>query len=209
MSRRVSIAAALIAALVLATPVAAVAPVQSNTDSTRTSTIDKAYALVQLKLAPLATASGTKPAPGKKVDFNGSTTKNYRAQLAAQRKEFKTWLRANLPNARVTGEYDVAVNALGVKLNGHTLAQLRTSPLVVRAEYQNLYYPLADNDPDLALIDALAAWNRVGGVATAGAGVKVAIVDSGIDQEHPCFDDAGYATRRPPSSVTRASPTTR
>jgi len=130
-------AAALIAALVLATPVAAVAPVRSNADSTRTSTTDRAYALVQLKLAPLATASASKPAPGKKIDFNRSETKNYRSQLSAQRNEFKAWLRTNLPNARVTGEYDIALNGFGVKLSGHTLAQLMTSPLVVRAEYQN------------------------------------------------------------------------
>ena len=193
MSRRLSIGVAMIAALVLATPVAAVAPVKSNADATRTATSDRAYALVQLRLAPLATATASKPAPGKKIDFNRAETKSYRSQLSAQRNEFKAWLRANLPNAQVTGEYDVALNAVGVKLNGHTLAQLLTSPLVTRAEYQNLYYPLTDNDPDLALIDAAQAWNRAGGPANAGAGVKVAIVDSGIDQTHPCFADAGYA----------------
>lgn len=193
MSRRLSIAVAVLAAFVLATPVAAVAPVKSSADATRTATSDRAYALVQLRLAPLATATASKPAPGKKIDFNRSETKSYRSQLSAQRNEFKAWLRANLPNAQVTGEYDVALNAVGVKLNGHTLAQLLTSPLVTRAEYQNLYYPLTDNDPDLALIDAAQAWNRAGGPANAGAGVKVAIVDSGVDQTHPCFSDAGYA----------------
>ncbi|MBX6723184.1 MAG: S8 family serine peptidase, partial [Dactylosporangium sp.] len=28
--------------------------------------------------------------------------------------------------------------------------------------------------------------------AHAGEGVKVAIIDTGIDITHPCFDDAGY-----------------
>ena len=27
---------------------------------------------------------------------------------------------------------------------------------------------------------------------TAGEGVKVAVIDSGIDVTHPCFDDTGY-----------------
>ena len=40
--------------------------------------------------------------------------------------------------------------------------------------------------------NANEAWTAVGGEANAGAGVKVAIIDSGIDVTHPCFDDAGY-----------------
>jgi subtilisin family serine protease len=32
----------------------------------------------------------------------------------------------------------------------------------------------------------------VGGSQNAGAGVKVGVIDSGIDKSHPCFDDTGY-----------------
>ncbi len=38
----------------------------------------------------------------------------------------------------------------------------------------------------------MEAWAQGGGAANAGAGVKVAIIDSGIDVNHPCFSDAGY-----------------
>src|SRR5439155_26904358 len=54
------------------------------------------------------------------------------------------------------------------------------------------YYPTDDNDPDLSIIHAQEAWAQGGGPANAGAGVKVAIVDTGIDFTHPCFSDAGY-----------------
>src|SRR5438132_3547010 len=64
--------------------------------------------------------------------------------------------------------------------------------MVQRGEYQGLDYPTAD-DPDRGLINAIAAWGGRGGAATAGAGVKVAIIDTGIDVTHPCFKDAGYA----------------
>ena len=38
------------------------------------------------------------------------------------------------------------------------------------------------NDPDLALVNAFDAWTAAGGsAANAGEGVKVAVVDSGID----------------------------
>jgi minor extracellular serine protease Vpr len=155
-------------------------------------TVDKAYALVQLAAAPLSTYSKTRPAAGKKVNFSSSTTKSYRALLAAQRNEFKKWLQTNAPKARVRGQWDISLNAVSVKLNGTSLATLRTSPLVKRAEFEGLYYPTDANDPDLGIIDAMAAWSQGGGAANAGKGVRVAIVDTGIDQDHPCFDDAGY-----------------
>lgn len=60
--------------------------------------------------------------------------------------------------------------------------------MVQRAEYQGVYTPASHGfDPDLSLIDAFGAWGGEGGAPTAGAGVKVAIIDTGIDTRHPCF----------------------
>ena len=191
---RSAIAFAAIAALIVAAPAGAApraARVGADTTVSR-PTVDRAYALVQLAAAPLSTYSKTRPAAGKKVNFSSSTTKSYRALLAAQRNEFKKWLQTNAPKARVRGQWDISLNAVSVKLNGTSLATLRTSPLVKRAEYEGLYYPTDANDPDLGIIDAMAAWSQGGGAANAGKGVRVAIVDTGIDQDHPCFDDTGY-----------------
>ena len=74
--------------------------------------VDRSSAIVQLKGDPLTTHSATKPAAGKKIDFNNNAVKSARAQLAAGRNEFKRWLRANAPRARVTSEYDVSLQAL-------------------------------------------------------------------------------------------------
>lgn len=153
---------------------------------------DKTFAIVQLKGDPLSTSARTKPPPGKKIDFDSSTVKSYRATLSALRNDFKAWLRTNAPGAKVTGEFDISLNAVSLNLGGEQLATIAAAPMVQRAEYQGLYYPTTD-DPDLGLISAVAAWNVGGGPATAGAGVKVAIIDTGIDITHPCFSDAGYA----------------
>ena len=192
----VAAAAALIAA---AAPVGAISPqrisAQSDTPSAG-ATVDTAYALVQLRGAPLSTDVKTKPAPGKKIDFNNGTTKSVRAQLSALRNDFKQWLRVNAPTAQVTGSWDISLNAVSVKLNGTSLTTLRAAPQAIRAEYEGLYYPTVD-DPDLALISAPQAWAANGGSsATAGADVKVAIVDTGIDITHPCFNDAGYPVQQ-------------
>ena len=183
------IAAAALSILVLSMmPAHAAQPTDSATVRV---TQDKDYALVQLNGDPLSTYVKTKPPVGKKVDFAKNATKAYRAQLAALRNDYKAWLRANLPQASVSGEFDIALNAVSVKLGGATLAQVAASPLVKTAQYQGLYYPSAV-DPDLAIIRATDAWAGNGGPPNAGTGVKVAIVDSGIDVGHPCFSDSGY-----------------
>lgn len=185
------IAAALSALMLSLSPAHAV---QRTDSSTVRATQDQGYALVQLNGEPLATYVKTKPPAGKKIDFDQSSTKAYRAQLSALRNDYKAWLRVNLPQARVSGEFDISLNAVSVKLGGATLAQVAASPLVKTAQYQGLYYPNAA-DPDLAVVRAMEAWAKAGGDAHAGAGVKVAIVDSGIDVGHPCFADTGYAAQ--------------
>jgi minor extracellular serine protease Vpr len=157
--------------------------------------VDTEYALVQLNGDPLSTYVKTKPPQGKKIDFNSNTVKSYRAQLSALRNDFKAWLRANAPKVKVTGEFDISLNAVSVKLNGTSLSKLAAAPMVMHVEYEGLYYPTDNSDPDLSIIHAIEAWAQVGGAANAGAGVKVAIVDTGIDINHPCFSDEGYANQ--------------
>ena len=177
----------------LTSPMTALAAPGQNSDGGTSSRQlqDTTTALVELNGDPLSTYAKTKPAQGKKIDFGNTTTKAYRAQLSALRNDYKAWLRANVPAAKVTGEFDIALNAVVVQLNGATLAQVSATPTVKRAEYQGLYYPNA-TDPDLPLISAPQAWSQGGGSANAGDGVKVAIVDTGIDIRNPCFSDAGY-----------------
>ncbi|MBI3739036.1 MAG: S8 family serine peptidase, partial [Chloroflexi bacterium] len=166
-----------------------------NSDATNNGPrVDTSSALVQLKGDPLATYIKTKPPQGKKIDFTSSTVKSYRAQLSAERNDFKKWLQANAPKAKITGQFDISLNAVAVQLNGTSLDKLASAPMVQHVEYEGLYYP-TDDDPDLSLISAFDAWNVGGGPSNAGEGVKVAIVDTGIDITHPCFSDAGYPTQ--------------
>ena len=186
---RIGIIVVLMAVLVVG-PVSASTGYPSDATSNRPTT-DNSRAIVQLKGDPLSTYAQTRPPQGKKIDFDSSTVKSYRAQLNTLRNDFKAWLRANAPKAKVTGEYDISLNAVAVQLNGESLQTIASAPQVAQVQVEGLYYPTAD-DPDLGLIQAVAAWNQAGGPANAGEGVKVAIVDSGIDVTHPCFDDTGY-----------------
>jgi minor extracellular serine protease Vpr len=158
------------------------------TDGGSAPTVDAGSALVQLNGAPLATSGRTKPAKGKKIDFSSSTVRSYRAQLNQLRNDFKQWLRQNAPGARVNGEFDIALNAVSVELNGTPLATIAAAPMVQSAQLQGLYRPAGHDDPDLELIHAFEAWGDAGGTPAAkGANVEVAVIDSGIDTRHPCF----------------------
>ncbi len=180
--------------LLTASAAHAAAPSANTDDQTSKARVDSSSALVQLVGDPLSISVRSKPPQGKKIDFSSSTVKSERARLSALRNDFKAWLRANTPKAKVTGEYDISLNAVAVQLNGTSLAKLRTAPMVMRVELQGLYYPTVE-DPDLSIISAPQAWQTGDGPANAGEGIKIAIVDSGVDIRHPCFADAGYASQ--------------
>ena len=153
--------------------------------------VDNTSAIVQLKGDPISTNPSTKPPHGRKIDFNGQAVRSYRAQLNQKRNEFKRWLRTNAPSARVTGEYDVALNAVAVQLNGTPLARIAAAPMVQSAEYNALYHPTLSES--YKIINASDAWTAAGGRATAGAGIKIGDIDSGIDNTHPFFDPTGFS----------------
>jgi subtilisin family serine protease len=154
-------------------------------------TVDTSSAIVQLKGDPLSIHSATKPAPGKKIDFNSNTVRSVRAQLAAGRNEFRRWLRANAPRARITSEYDISLNAVAVELNGTPLETIAAAPMVARAQHNALYHP--NLSQSYQIINAMDAWNAAGGRSVAGAGIKIGDIDTGIDHNHPFFDPTGFS----------------
>lgn len=179
----------------------AVAAPADNTDRVGdVARVDTDSAIVRLSLAPLATAAQIDRGAAKRIDFGGSKTKAYRAQLAAQRNAFRKWLRLQAPAAKVSAEFDTSLNAVAVRLNGTRLATLSSAPGVEAVAYQQVYAPTSD-DPDLARINALGGWSAAGATTAnpatwAGHGVRVGIIDSGIDASHPCFADKGYAAQQ-------------
>ena len=63
--------------------------------------------------------------------------------------------------------------------------------MVQRAEYNALYHPTLSES--YKIINASDAWTAAGGRATAGAGIKIGDIDTGIDETHPFFDPTGFS----------------
>jgi minor extracellular serine protease Vpr len=163
-----------------------------STDNFKTQpAFDKSSVMVQLKGDPLSKEPSTKPAQGKKIDFNSTAVKSYRAQLSQRRNEFKQWLHTYAPAANVTSEYDIALNAVAVQLNGASLDTIKGAPMVQSVEYNALYHPLLSESHKI--IKAAGAWSQAGGRADAGRGIKIGDIDTGIDETHPFFDPSGFS----------------
>jgi minor extracellular serine protease Vpr len=170
----------------------AAVPIQAiikNDDGQSSVTVDSEYAFIQFGDAPIASYEGsisgfasTKPAKGKKIDLQSTAVKKYGNRLEAQRENYKKWLAKQFPQVEVVTEYDVTFNGIGLKLNGASLKEVTRGPGAVKSGYSATYQKAMSEST--GLIEAEAMWESLGGQADAGEGMKVGIIDSGIDQNH-------------------------
>ena len=94
-----------------------------------------------------------------------------------------------VPAAQVRWRYRVVLNALAVVVPAESVGRLEQVDGVAAVHRSSVYRPQLDRSP--AAIGAPALWGP--GLPTAGQGMKIAIIDDGIDHRHPFFDPAGYA----------------
>ena len=91
---------------------------------------------------------------------------------------------------RVSATSQVLVNAIFVRIAPEQAAALKNIPGVKWIQYQPMSKPLLN--AAVNLVGVPAAWTAIGGSANAGAGVRIGIIDTGIDQNHPGFNDTGF-----------------
>jgi minor extracellular serine protease Vpr len=147
------------------------------------------YAIVAFKSPPAASYSGgigdlrrTRPEPGREFDENSPAVQAYLRHLENERADFRSFLRRQAPRAEIVDELFVVLNGVVVRLNGATPESLARGPNVRSADYSVLYRPTMSTS--VGLVGADDFWSSPG---TRGAGVKVAIIDSGIETTHPFF----------------------
>ncbi len=162
----------------------------------RTTPAQTEYAIITFKDAPLASYTGgipglerTKPLRGR-LDPNSPASQAYRRYLENVHANYRSWLAREVPRAEVLREYFYTLNGLAVRLNKANPGKLAQGPGVKNVDYSWLYQPTMDVSP--GLINAPALWSALGGPGNAGEGIKVGIIDTGIDLTNPFLSDAGY-----------------
>src|SRR5438477_1817679 len=134
--------------------------------------------VVELKRPPLATAMG----------LRARRSPGYLHALEAGQARVERLIAAAVPSARVRWRYRYVLDGLAVIAPRNEVDRLAVLPGVARvypsAEYQSLV------EENVSLINVPQLWGPTR--ATAGQGVKIGIIDDGVDQAHPFFSPAGF-----------------
>ena len=110
-------------------------------------------------------------------------------RIAAEQRVFRSALSERFPDAHVRWRYRLVANGLAVVLPAAQVSQLRALPGVRDVFESATYEPQLDTTPEQ--IGAPELWG--GTLDTAGQGVKIGVIDTGVDHAHPFFDPAGYS----------------
>ena len=123
----------------------------------------------------------------RRVDLRAPLGAGFLRTIAAQQRLVERRIEQAVPGAEVRRRYQVVLNALAVVLPTVKLQRLRAVTGVGRV------YPTARYGPSLSqspgAIKAPAIWGA--DLGTSGRGIKIAILDDGVDHRHPFFAPAG------------------
>ncbi|HET7830068.1 MAG TPA: S8 family serine peptidase [Candidatus Limnocylindrales bacterium] len=142
-----------------------------------------------------------------RIDFKAKATKEYRAFLKGRQNAFVGRLKGAVPEAAVSDQTDLALNAVSVIVPPDQVADVAALP-GVKAVYPDSIQTI-DTDTSPSFIGATAAWQSLGGQESAGEGIIVGILDTGVWPEHPSYADPdpsgkAYAPPKPAPDGDRA-----
>jgi minor extracellular serine protease Vpr len=147
------------------------------------------YIMVKFKDPPAASYEGgipglerTKPLRGK-FDPNSPAAQAYLKHLENEHANYRSWLASNAKGAEVVREFSTTFNGMAIKLNNVSAQRAAGGPGARAWAFSSLYRPTMNVSTDLIGADVL--WGA--SPADAGAGVDVAIIDTGIQDGHPFF----------------------
>ncbi|MFN2468162.1 MAG: hypothetical protein ABR521_08565 [Gaiellaceae bacterium] len=201
--RRLAALPTLLAALALAAPAAgALQPIHREVGGmtlprVRAGTIQippghasgRVRVIVGLSLPPLAVQQSSRTSlTGPQLNLASRSSRSYLARLDAQQQAAVTALRRAIPSATVQRRYRVVLDGLAVELPARTLPNLLSQPFVHKVYPVGRYHLNLNRSPSIMGTDVLTA--RTG---LRGDGIKIGVVDDGVDITNPFFNAAGYS----------------
>ena len=143
---------------------------------------------VVVELPTPAAAHSALPRSRGRLNLDAPATLRRLVRLRVEQEQLEGRILAEIPTAQVRWRYRLVLNGLAVVLPVSAVGRLERIDGVGEIHRSSLYRPLLYRSP--AAIGAPSLWGP--GLETAGQGMKIAIVDDGIDQRHQFFDPAGF-----------------
>src|SRR5437588_2751952 len=147
--------------------------------------------IVRLSLPPLAARDGrglNAFGVRRKLDFHSQSTQAYLRRVAQQQSLVARQIREAIPQARIGRRFQVLLNGLTVALPAAKLPSLLLQRAVTKV-YPSVPYTLAlDHSPSVIGSDVLRETTGAD-----GTGMKIGVVDDGIDQTNRFFSPTGFA----------------
>jgi hypothetical protein len=152
--------------------------------------------LVELADAPVSRYEGgiagfAATAPGKTgialQAAKQEAVARYRELLAQKQESVVESLRASVPEAQVGARYQTVLNGFAVVVPGDSVGALAKVAGVAKVHAVREYH--ATMDASNTVMGAPAFWSALGGDDRAGAGIRIGILDTGIDFSNPMFSD--------------------
>ncbi len=122
-----------------------------------------------------------------RLNLRAPASVSYLRSLASAQRVLQSRLATEIPSAHVRWRYSVVANGVAVSLPASRLAELKRMPGVTVWPSVR-YHELLDKTPQL--VGAPSVWGPA--LATAGQGMKIAILDDGLDQSHVFFSPSGF-----------------
>jgi minor extracellular serine protease Vpr len=147
--------------------------------------------IVRLALPPLAAAFADDFSVGggaRKLDVSTTSSRRYVSRVEAAQARAAAQIRTAIPGAVLQRRFQVVLDGLTVELPFRKLPDLAALSAVTKIYPSASYKLTLDDSP--ALIRATAFWNATG---LRGEGLKIGVVDDGIDQTHKFLSGAGMS----------------
>jgi subtilisin family serine protease len=138
-----------------------------------------------------------------RVDLRAPAAVSYLRSLASAQHTLQGRIEAAIPDATVRWRYGIVLDGFAVVVPRSDLARLGRIPGAT-VWPSATYHSLLNDGPQL--IQAPAVWGA--SLATAGQGMKIGILDDGVDQRHTYFDPGsmGYPSGFPKGDTSYTTP---
>jgi subtilisin family serine protease len=148
--------------------------------------------IATLHMPPLAAARGTDVmafgAARTRLDVRSADSRAYLARIEQVQRAAAARIRAAIPEARIGRRFQLVLDGLTIDLPASKLPALTAVGSVARI-YPSARYTLDLNrSPSIIGADTLAT-----ATGARGEGVKIGVVDDGVDPTNPFFNPAGFS----------------